>query len=408
MNRFSTNDFNNSIQHTLNFGAGYTMFKYFNLSFSIPYTEYWNTKQFYTYYDTISNDIDSVINNGFYTSREFSFSASVNTRLYGMKMFKKGKIAGIRHVLTPGIGITYMPGFGRSPFKLFCVCQEVPVEPLRLCRPFIIHLMLLWAGPGMPIPWARSNFDLNNNLAIKIRGDDSTDAVNVNLIDRFTINTSYNLFADSNNLSNIVLALGSKIKDLVIINAGAAFDPYYWENGYRTRHYLYNVKNRPVDFQSGNISLGFSFQGAKQDQEEFDEEMENNEQLNRLMRNGGYEDYYDFNVPYDFHLSYSMSANRTFRQDRSSSFIFINHSVVFGGQMTLTEKLAGLHSNPGTTLPKNEMSTTSLNISREPALLADGIEPGAVWTLPFLQFYVECKEYRIAGFEADQAKIVFG
>lgn len=363
MNRFSTNDFNNAIQHTLNFGAGYTVFKYLNLSFSIPYTEYWNTKQFYTHYDTISNDIDSVINNGFYTSREFSFSASVNTRLYGMKMFKKGKIAGIRHVLTPGIGVTYMPGFGRSPFNYFAFVKRSQLSPYDYVGLYNSPYAPL-GGPRNANPVGSINFDLNNNLAIKIRGDDSTDAVNVNLIDRFTINTSYNLFADSNNLSNIVLALGSKIKDLVIINAGAAFDPYYWENGYRTRHYLYNVKNRPVDFQSGNISLGFSFQGAKQDQEEFDEEMENNEQLNRLMRNGGYEDYYDFNVPYDFHLSYSMSANRTFRQDRSSSFIFINHSVVFGGQMTLTENWR-LAFESGYNITQNEMSTTSLNISRD-------------------------------------------
>src|SRR5690606_36582684 len=84
----------------------------------------------------------------------------------------------------------------------------------------------------------------------------------------------------------------------------------------------------------------------------------------RLMRNGGYEDYYDFNVPYDFHLSYSMNASRTFRQDRSSSFIFINHSVVFGGQMTLTENWR-LAFESGYNITQNEMSTTSLNISRD-------------------------------------------
>lgn len=363
LDQMRPSDFNNGIKHTLNLSAGYTVAKYFNLSFSVPYVEYWNTKQFYTFYDTVNGRIDSVINNGFYASRQFSASMNLSTRLYGIKMFKSGKIAGIRHVLTPSIGVTYMPGFGRSPFNYFAYVKRSYLSPY--------DYVSLYNGPYAPFggptnanPVGATTFELNNNVSIKIRGTDSTESKNVNLIDRFTINTAYNFFADSQNLSNIMMSLGSRVKDFLIINAGAGFDPYYWENGVRTRHYLVNQTGRLANFQSGNISLGMSFKGEKKDQKQFEEEMENNEQLNRLMSNGGYNDYYDFNVPYDFHLSYSMSAYRMFRSDRQSSFINVNHSVILGGQMMITDNWR-FSFETGYNITQNQVSTTSLNISRD-------------------------------------------
>lgn len=363
LNQLSASDFNNAVRHTFNIGAGYTLFKYFNLSFSIPYTEYWNTKQFYTEYNPSTGQIDSVINTGIYTARQFSASASINTRLYGMKMFRKGKIAGIRHVLTPGIGVSYMPGFARDPFNYFAYVKRSQLSPYDYVSLYNTPYAP-FGGPTNANPVGALNFELNNNLAIKLRGNDTAESVNVNLIDRFSINSSYNFFADSQKLSNIVLSLGSRIKEAFIINAGAGFDPYFWENGLRTRHYLIDKTGRPANFQNGNISLGFSFRGDKKDQKEFEDEMEENEQLNRLMRNGGYQDYYDFNVPYDVHVSYSMNANRTFRSDRQSSFIMINHSVVFGGQVSLTDNWR-LTLESGYNITQNQMSTTSINISRD-------------------------------------------
>lgn len=359
----STKDFNNGIVHNLNFGAGYTVLRYFNLSFSVPYTEYWNTKQFYTYYDTVSNGIDSFHNEGFFTARQFSVNASLSTRLYGVKMFKKGKIAGIRHVITPNIGVSYVPGFGKAPFNYFALVKRSQLSPYDFVSLYNAPFSP-FGGPSNAKPVGSLNFDINNNLAIKVRGKDSADAVNVSIIDRFNIASAYNFFADSNNLDNIRMALGSRVKDLIIINAGATFDPYYWENRVRTKHYLIDKENRLVDFQNGTVSLGFSYRGEKKDQKEFDEEMDKNEQLNRLMTNGGYYDYYDFNVPYDVHLSYSMNANRTFRSDGKSSYILVNHSVVFGGQFSLTENWRCSFES-GYNITQNEMSTTSFNISRD-------------------------------------------
>lgn len=360
---FKTSDFNNAILHSLNLNAGYTIFRFVNLSFSIPYTEYWNTKQFYTTYNNTTGQTDSVLNNGFYASRQFSFSTSLNTRLYGTKMFKKGKIAGIRHVLTPGIGATYMPGFARAPFEYFAYTQRASASGYYDYVSLYNSPYAPYGGPSNPNPVGSINFDINNNVSIKLRGNDSTESTNINLIDRLAINSSYNFFADSMNLSNIVVSMGSRIKELVTINAGASFDPYHWVNRARTSRYLYNETGRLVDFQNGNVALGFSFRGKKENQEEHDEKVEQNEQMERLMRNGGYGQYYDFNVPYDVNVSYSLNANRIFRKD-NTSYIGIIHSIVFGAQMSLTENWR-FSAQAGYDLTNNLISQTSINISRD-------------------------------------------
>ena len=42
---------------------------------------------------------------------DYSISSSINTKIYGMTQFKKGKIAVFRHVITPNLSFTYNPSF---------------------------------------------------------------------------------------------------------------------------------------------------------------------------------------------------------------------------------------------------------------------------------------------------------
>ncbi len=67
----------------------------------------------------MTQKLDSIDTYGFYTSRDFNAGVNFSTRIYGMKLFKTGNLRGIRHVLTPSIGLTYHPDFGASPFNYY-------------------------------------------------------------------------------------------------------------------------------------------------------------------------------------------------------------------------------------------------------------------------------------------------
>jgi hypothetical protein len=51
--------------------------------------------------------IDNVY--GFRAARDYLFSTSLNTRVYGMVQMKKGKMQPFRHVLSPTVSYGYRP-----------------------------------------------------------------------------------------------------------------------------------------------------------------------------------------------------------------------------------------------------------------------------------------------------------
>lgn len=363
LRQLNIHDFNNAMIHDLNLSANYNVLKYFTLNFNVPYTEYWNTKQFLPYYNEGIGQQDTMLNNGFYASRQFNVSTSLSTRIYGVKMFKKGKIMGIRHVVMPSVGLTYQPGFAHSPFNYFEFVKPNPNDPFDYFSPYSNTTYTPFGGPSNPNPVGSVNFNLNNTLAIKVRGTDSTNNQNINLIDRFTLSTNYNMFADSNNLAPLNIAMASRYKEYINFSASAQFNPYKYQNNRITRQYLWDVGEGIAKFHRGTVSVGLTYRSQKQNQEEHDKLMEEDDQYKRLMQNGGYQNYYDFNVPFDVYLNYSLNAARNYAKSDNGEII-LNHSMTFGGQFNLTENWRfSFDSNYNFT--QKEMGLTTINISRD-------------------------------------------
>ena len=57
--------------------------------------------------------------NKFIRGGEYNISSSINTKIYGMAQFKKGKIAAFRHVLTPNVSFTYNPSFADEKYGFY-------------------------------------------------------------------------------------------------------------------------------------------------------------------------------------------------------------------------------------------------------------------------------------------------
>lgn len=357
-------DFDNGILHSANISASYKILRYFTLSFNAPYQEYWNTKQAYFHYNQQTRETDTAINTGFYATRDFNLSAALSTRIYGLKMFKRGKIMGLRHVITPTVTATYTPGFAHAPFGYMYETVDAYgysnyQSPYRL-SPI--------GGPMNPNNSGTVNFSLANTLQMKVRTQegDSASSKNISLIDGLGISGNYDLFADSFNMSMVSVNFHTSLLNKINVSANASFDPYVYKNGFKTPEYLINNGGGPAAFRSANFSMGFNLKGDRKDNGRVDSAANNNDQISRLLDNGGINDYYDFNIPWNASLNGGISIIRQVRRGKSDTTIF-NPNLTFSGGFNLTERWQ-INFNSGlqfTGLKKVEMGLTNISISRD-------------------------------------------
>ncbi|MFT6706480.1 MAG: hypothetical protein ACJATF_001316 [Flavobacteriales bacterium] len=127
-------------KHETSANASFRVLKYFNLSPNISYTEVWNFKTVEKFFDpTLEIDtmlvdtIDmiyeydtiaygSVIDgtkNGFKPLRMFNTGVTLNTKLFGTMLFKRGWLRGLRHTATPSLTMSYTPDYTTDVWDYF-------------------------------------------------------------------------------------------------------------------------------------------------------------------------------------------------------------------------------------------------------------------------------------------------
>lgn len=352
-------DFTNGIRHTANVSATYNIFRFVRWNFSVPYTEYWNTRQEFRTWNYDKYADDTTVQHGFYASRHFSISSGFNTRIYGMKMFKKGKIMGIRHVITPTLSFNFTPGFANAPFNYFHNYYDrygdLQYQSYYQSSPI--------GGPGNPQPDGSVRISINNNLQMKVRSGDSTGSKNITILDGFDISTSYNMIADSNNLRNITFSGRTSILNQFNISFGGSFDPYYYEGRVRTRHYLAAMDGPLAVMRNFNLSLDFSLNGNAQADPAIEALREENEQVAMMLRNNGLNQYYDFNIPWNLMVRGSYDYRRV-AQDGKADTIYHTPNLTVGGSLRFTPKMM-FNFFTGYDFVQKNVSTTTFNLTRD-------------------------------------------
>ncbi len=336
----SFDQFQTGIHHTIPIGASYTIFRFVNLSFSSTYNEYWLTKESYKYFNNSDYRLDTVSYNGFFTSRDISASMSLSTRIYGMKMFKGKKLMGIRHVLTPSVGFGYIPDYAKLPFNYY--------YQTRLSADGVPVYLSPYDGSPVGTPGLGQHGDfsssitygLNNNLQIKVRNskDTATGSKNITLIDALSIAGSYNVAADSFNWSPVSASFRTSILNKVNISAGANFDPYAldYETGRRTPQTNWDAGHGLVRLTSANVSLGSAFRSKQKTGN--DSKAEKTDEYSRLMKNGGYNDYIDFNIPWSLNVAYSLNLGKNYTAYSKRDTITYTQNLLLSGDFNLTPK----------------------------------------------------------------------
>ncbi len=391
-------DWSNGIKHNLPISfPSFNLFKYVNFSPSISYSEKWYFKKYnYTYEEDADYEnnpsyvpstirIDTLL--GLSRVYSYSYSLSSSTNLYGMYMPRNpnSRIKGIRHKMTPTISFSYKPDFGREKFGFW---QEVQEDSTGETGYYDVNYGGIYGGSPSRGESGSIGFSLSNNLEMKVlntsdslKSDSEDNYKKVKLIDNLSISSSYNLIADSLNLSTFAISARTTVAG-VSVSMSSTVDPYMINDDYdRINKFCWNERSglgKLGRVTSASLSFGMNFSSDKNKKgggsggQGGSQQGGGPQQGGDNMASGSsddagvpilpiYENYYDFNMPWSFSFDYSLSYSGP-----SSSYPDGNVSQTLGlsGSLTITEKWK-MSTSTNFDIEAGEFSYTSFNITRD-------------------------------------------
>jgi hypothetical protein len=377
----------------------------FQIGPSVSYDETWYQRKFERRWDTANKKIDTTITRGFYTAREMSFGLGASTRIFGMitAKNKNAKIQAIRHEIRPTFGFSYRPDFNKRNYD----SVQVDVSGTKELFPIFPSGANIFS-PYSPGEFGGITFGIDNNIQMKVRNkkDTGENALKkVTLIDGLSLNSSYNLMADSFNFSNLNLSLRSNLFEKISITAGAIIDPYdVNENGRRINSLVWKRKPGSIGrLTNGQLSVSSQFQGGSKDKADgkkpetrtndypqrtgyTDDDYEN--ELAYINDNPG--EFADFNIPWSVNFSYALRFSKTFNRDNRKFRTEFMQDINGGGTLNLTPKWQiGLNGSYNFTL--NEVGLVAVSISREMHCWAMSINMSPVGRYRFFSINISPK-----------------
>lgn len=341
-------DFSSGVVHTLPFSTSMKVFKYFNLNPSITFRDVWAFRSIRKSIDPESGLQKDTIS-GFVRGGNMVTSANLSTKIYGMYQFHSGKIKAIRHVLTPQLSFNYVPE-NKSGLRSFEDTAGQVVE----------YSIFEDAIYGKPNREERGiiGFNLMNNLEMKVKTDkDSSGLKKIKLFESLSLFSSYDIAADSLNLSPFVIEGRTRITDNINFQFDGTFDPYMLDSsGIKIDRLMIDQTGSLGRLTSARFSLNFVLRGGnKKDRKEKESDLASEEQMDYI--NSHPEQFVDFNIPWSLRLGYNWIYTKP-RFDKE-----ITQTLNFSGDIKVTENWkVGFTS--GWDFEKSDFSYTSMNIYR--------------------------------------------
>ena len=345
--------------------TNFKLFKHFSISASSRYNETISPNTIrYNNYNSEDGAVKDTIK-GIASFRQYNFSTSVGTTIYGTFNFGYGsKIQSIRHTIRPSISYAIQPSFEKYYDTYIIDANGNTAEYTRFENSLF----------GVPSK-AYSNslgISINNNFEAKVKSKDTTqlEPEKIKILNNLNLTSNYNFAADSLNWSPVRISSGiSLFKEKINVNFGATLDPYALDNN-NNRIGSFNVSKGGGLFRltSANINTGYSISNkdfkkdTKKDEKDDDngEEDELTFQQIESLSGGGREDdlfglandfsdgrsrrniesrdvenneNYRTKIPWDLKFAYSLTYSNARRQND-----FSNNSLMVSGNIDLTPK----------------------------------------------------------------------
>ena len=393
-------DWENGMQHEIPVSATFTLFKYFNLTPSVNYTERWYTRKVTKDWDDQRQVEVNDTTYGFHRVYDYSASLGVNTKIYGMykPIFLPKKEIQIRHVITPSVSISAAPDFTSSRFGYNGSYIKEMQGGVRDTVSYSYYAGQAFSPPSGGKQGTIS-FNISNNLEMKYK--DKNDSIRkVSLIDDLSMGISYNTAAEVRPWSDLSFNLRMKLSKSYTLSMASTFATYAYEfdkdgkviTGNRTE-WSYGRFGRwsgygtsfswTVNNDTWKKIRGF-FTGEKVD----DEKDKNKDNSSAEDEDSSDEDgtdgipkkkvekatadadgYQAFKMPWSINFStgFNITEDRTKPINRTSMrypYKFSLNSLNINGDIKLTNKWA-VSFNSGYDFNAKEITQTAFNISRD-------------------------------------------
>ena len=343
----SFSKFSNGMKHNIPISTSIKILKYFNFTPSINFTERWYLNQIRKTWNQNDLTLKTDTINKFTRGYDYSMSTGVNTKIYGLVEFKKGKVAGIRHVISPSLSFRYNPDFSKKRYGYY---KNVQINENGDTQDYSIMQNGIYGSPSSQKN-GNISFSLANLIDMKIRSKEDTSETfkKIKIIESLSISSSYNIFSDSLNLSNIRIIARTRLLDIFNNTFSSDYDPYIANLNRTNRIDQFEIsKNKRIArLKSFTTSIGLNindktFNANKEEKK--DEE---------------YRDFYD--IPWNLQANYSLTYNK---QHDIAAFADTIQSLTFSGNIKLTKKWkVGFRS--GYDFDVKELTYSSIDIYRD-------------------------------------------
>jgi len=349
----SWDQFRYGMSHSIPVSTSFKVLKHFTLSPSFSYNEKWYLQTIRKSFDAETNSVLTDTVDAFRAARDYQASASLNTRIYGMVQIRKGKIAAVRHVMSPTVSFSYRPDFSKSSFNNYKTYQ---INAAGETGTYSIYENSIFGGPPSG-KFGVVSFNLDNNLEMKTRhvSDTAVTLKKIKIFESLSAGVSYNTAVDSLNWSNINVSGRTTLFEKVNINFSGSFDPYISDSsGRRINRTELDENNRIGRLTNASASVGFALMNSKKDRSS---DKGTQQELDRI--NSRPEDYVDFSVPFNMMINYNISYSKAGLLEAQ-----INQTLNFSGDLSLTPKWK-ITFNSGYDFRAKDLSYTSLGIYRD-------------------------------------------
>ncbi|MBK7212366.1 MAG: LPS-assembly protein LptD [Bacteroidales bacterium] len=315
------NSFVTGMKHSVPVSGSFKVLKYFSWSHGINYTERWYPKTINKTWigettivdgDTLAPHVEVDTISGIKAARDYNYSSSLSTTLYGMVNLKRGPVKAIRHVVRPSVGFSYQPDFGRAQLGYY---KTVQTDTLGNTEKYSVfgnsYMRTLYGYPGTGKSGA-INFSLGNNLEMKVRSkkDTITGMKKVMLIDNLSLSTSYDLVKDSLRWSNLSLSARTTLFKKLQISYSGSYSPYALNaKGIPYNKFEWDVSGKPFRFVNAawNLSIGYDLKSKVGNSKAPPPAGTTAAEMDEITNNP--EMFIDWDNPWNIHFDYNFRYN---------------------------------------------------------------------------------------------------
>jgi hypothetical protein len=386
----------NGFKHDIPISLQFRPFKNFSISPSMTYSGVLYTQKIEKSWVTDYKDPalnythDAVVNDtirGFFYGQAInpSISASFNPQLFGLYDFTErspnSRLQSIRHVIKPSISFNFVPKFdGLSSRNMY---RQVQVDTNKTMSTYSIYEGNIFGTPSLASKSGNIALALVNIVEAKIfeRNDTTGKPKKVKLIDNFSINTAYNIFADSLRWAPVTMQLRTTILKNVNISANSSFTLYGINRttGAPIGEFLFAQEHKLMRLTNFSAGLDFSLSELLKKNKDKNTTNSNTSQNNANMGSqgsfgmpaqgasvpqntlGGMKDAFGYpviNVPWTVNVNYSFSYAYSFVKP------IFSQTLSFNGNVAITKKMSATFTS-GYDFTGKQITMTNIGISRD-------------------------------------------